>query len=48
MKKSARVSEKLVSPGLPGLHVATRQKETASRSHLATVSDPRVVRMSRS
>ena len=24
MKKSARVSEKLVSPGLPGLHVATR------------------------
>ena len=24
MKKSARVSEKLVSPGLPGLQVATR------------------------
>ena len=24
MKKSARVSEKMVSPGLPGLQVATR------------------------
>ena len=24
MKKSARVSEKLVNPGLPGLQVATR------------------------
>ena len=24
MKKSARVSEKLLSPGLPGLQVATR------------------------
>ena len=24
MKKSARVSEKLISPGLPGLQVATR------------------------
>ena len=27
MKKSARVSEKLVSPGLPGLQVATRLVE---------------------
>ena len=27
MKKSARVSEKLVSPGLPGLQVATRLSE---------------------
>ena len=28
MKKSARVSEKLASPGLPGLQVATRQTST--------------------
>ena len=30
MKKSARVSEKLVSPGLPGLQVATRLAHSSS------------------
>ena len=30
MRKSARVSEKLVSPGLPGLKVATRLIDLSS------------------
>ena len=32
MKKSARVSEKLVSPGLPGLQVATHLVYTDNNS----------------
>ena len=33
MKKSARVSEKLVSPGLPGLQVATRLQNATGPGH---------------
>ena len=33
MKKSARFSEKLVSPGLPGLQVATRLIDTGVIAH---------------
>ena len=33
MKKRARVSEKLVSPGLPGLQVATRLIVTVLNNH---------------